>query len=157
MFIFFWMRKRSHDDVSKSSLCCDVYLFPCGLQKQRFGAKTLQADIKCERPKGSGGVPVHKNTVLFQSFSALCRSCHHSSSNIESALRRRPHSPCRCPSCPAPGRGARAWNTLPTSTASERHTQIGRRVSFLIVSRIRLHSVMAWWVDECLHGRRAEI
>lgn len=66
-------------------------------------------------------VPVHKNTVLFQNFWGPCRSCHHSSSNIKSALRRRLRSPCRCPSCPPPKRAGLAWSTLLTNTAAEEH------------------------------------
>lgn len=64
--------------------------------------------------------PVHKNTVLFQSFWGPCRSYHHSSNNIKSALRRKLRSPYRCPSCPAPRRAARAWSTLLASTAAGR-------------------------------------
>lgn len=71
---------------------------------------------------GECGVPVHKNTVLFQSFWGPCRSYHRSSSNIKSALRRMLRSPYRCPSCPTPRRAGRAWNTLLTSTAARRHT-----------------------------------
>lgn len=70
-------------------------------------------------------VPVHKNTVLFQSFWGPCRSCHRSSSNIKSALRRRLRSPYRCPSCRAPRRAGRAWNTLLTSTAVEENGRGG--------------------------------
>lgn len=66
-------------------------------------------------------VPVHKNTVLFRSFWGRCRSCHHSSSNIKSALRRTLHSPYRCPSYPTPRRAGQAWSTLLTSTAARRH------------------------------------
>lgn len=53
-------------------------------------------------------VPVHKNTVLFQSSSDPCRSGLRNSSNIESALRRRRHSPYRCPSCQAQEMGGQA-------------------------------------------------
>lgn len=68
-------------------------------------------------------VPVHKNTVLFQSSSDPCRSGLRNSSNIESALRRRRHSPYRCPSCQAQEMGGQAWSTLLTSTAVDVHTK----------------------------------
>lgn len=71
-------------------------------------------------------LPVRKNTVLFQSFWGPCRSYHHSSNNIKSALRRKLRSPYRCPSCPAPGRAARAWSTLLASTAAGRETKAQR-------------------------------
>lgn len=82
-----------------------------------------------ESEKERGGVPVHKNTVLVQSFWGPYRSCRRSSSNIKSALRRRRRSPCRCPSCPSPGRAERAWSTLLTSTAAEDVGRWGRRRS----------------------------
>lgn len=59
--------------------------------------------------------------MLFRSFWGRCRSCHHSSSNIKSALRRTLHSPYRCPSYPIPRRAGQAWSTLLTSTAARRH------------------------------------
>lgn len=68
-------------------------------------------------------LPVHKNTVLFQSFWGPCRSCRRNSSNIKSALHHKLRSLCRCPSYPPPRRAGLAWSTLLTNTATGKSSE----------------------------------
>lgn len=104
-----------------------------------------------KKEKSPGSVPAQRNTVLVQSSSDPCRSCHHNSSNTESALRHTRRSLCRCPSCPAPGKELPAWSILLAGIAGEMQN-CHRQFLFEIGRLIKLCLAFTYWMALFCHA-----